>query len=350
MSQLDLCSRREADSFIEQGRVLLRGKRIEPIMGQKVHSDETAISIIHGENDVQAVNSWDWDRIRGDMVVLHKPVGYVSGQPDRMHGHTPAVRLLTRSNLYIDEADSELRETLSCGRYLNFARIAMRRRGQFPSREVRYSKALQKSKENSQNENHQSISTLLNFAPAGRLDLDSSGLLIFTKNGVLAKKLLSSSVIQKEYLVKVEPVQSLSREERVMGLKDLPYPPRWDLRALIRGGKRLWNESKPLKPLISAEWAEWEEDKKVNPNMTRYDKNTNRSIGWTGKGSLRLVLQEGRKRQIRRMCREILGLHVTELVRVRIGSVHLDNDLPLGMWRPLREKEAKDFLLEHQLI
>jgi len=51
------------------------------------------------------------------------------------------------------------------------------------------------------------------------------------------------------------------------------------LRALIRGRKRLWNERKVLKKLISTEWAEWEEDKKVFPNIMRYEKNKNRSIG-----------------------------------------------------------------------
>ena len=53
---------------------------------------------------------------------------------------------------------------------------------------------------------------------------------------------------------------------------------------------------------------------------------------------LRFVLNEGRKRQIRRMC-ELVGLRVTGLKRVRIGRVKL-GDLPLGEWRFLRANES----------
>jgi 23S rRNA pseudouridine2604 synthase len=52
---------------------------------------------------------------------------------------------------------------------------------------------------------------------------------------------------------------------------------------------------------------------------------------------LRFILQEGKKRQIRRMC-ELVGLKVTGLKRVRIGQVKLA-DLPLGKWRYLRSAE-----------
>ena len=49
------------------------------------------------------------------------------------------------------------------------------------------------------------------------------------------------------------------------------------------------------------------------------------------------MLREGKKRQIRRMC-ELVGLKVTGLKRIRIGSVKL-GDLPGGAWRYLREDE-----------
>ena len=52
---------------------------------------------------------------------------------------------------------------------------------------------------------------------------------------------------------------------------------------------------------------------------------------------VRVVLREGRKRQIRRMC-ELVGLVVTGLKRVRSGSVPL-GPLPLGQWRYLRRDE-----------
>ena len=60
-------------------------------------------------------------------------------------------------------------------------------------------------------------------------------------------------------------------------------------------------------------------------------------VSWQNEEQLRIVLREGRKRQIRRMC-ELVGLEVLGLKRVRIGSVAL-GALPAGQWRYLREDE-----------
>jgi 23S rRNA pseudouridine2604 synthase len=60
-------------------------------------------------------------------------------------------------------------------------------------------------------------------------------------------------------------------------------------------------------------------------------------ISWQNPEQLRVVLTEGKKRQIRRMC-ELVGLKVVGLKRVRIGQVMLGN-LPLGQWRYLAPHE-----------
>lgn len=290
MSELNLCSRREADELIKDSRVVVNGKRIDPILGQKVKKDESNIQIINKDGNEKV--TYDYVSVdKGDTVMLHKPKGYISGQPDPQHNHIPAVRLLTRENIF--DKDTETKSLLTNGEYLHFGKRFHDESG---------------------------LSTLLNYAPAGRLDLDSSGLLIFTKNGVVAKKILNFS--EKEYLVKVEPARSLSREELKMGMTALPHPPVWDLGSLLKGGRRLWNDRVPLKPLLKAEWVEEGSDKGV----------------WNGTGIIRMVLQEGKKRQIRRMCRELLGLHVLELKRIRIGQIEL-GDLPVGKWRPLFEAE-----------
>jgi 23S rRNA pseudouridine2604 synthase len=52
---------------------------------------------------------------------------------------------------------------------------------------------------------------------------------------------------------------------------------------------------------------------------------------------LRFILKEGRNRQIRRMC-ELVGMHVMDLVRIRIGSLNLGG-LPEGRWRVLTDAE-----------
>lgn len=129
------------------------------------------------------------------------------------------------------------------------------------------------------------------LAPLGRLDQDSRGLLILSEDGVLAKALIGEdSVLDKEYLVRVEGA--------VNG----------DKLARLRHGLRL--DGKPLKPAKIDELAP---------------------------GLVRLVLNEGRKRQIRRMC-DLVGLKVIDLQRVRIGPLSL-GDLPEGRWRELTTQE-----------
>jgi len=196
----------------------------------------------------------------------------------------------------------------------------------------------------------------MGFAPAGRLDLDSTGLLVFTKNGVLAKKLIgASSSVEKEYIVDVEPaVKPTKREYAIDPNFVLPSSSEqrqrlFDLTHILRGGEFLLGDDRPLKPCPL--------------------------VRWIVKGErLQIVLTEGRKHHIRRMCRELLGFHVIGLRRVRIGPIILlpssnidttaddtttddskykynneeeeeeKNVLPEGCWRPLSQKEMEVLL------
>ncbi|HND84787.1 MAG TPA: pseudouridine synthase, partial [Pseudobdellovibrionaceae bacterium] len=134
--------------------------------------------------------------------------------------------------------------------------------------------------------------TLRGLAVAGRLDIDSQGLLIFTQDGRIAKKLIGeNSDVEKEYLVRVKG--QLSEEQ----LK------------LLNHGLEL--DGKPLKPA---------------------------KVSWLNDDQLRFVLKEGRKRQIRRMC-EMVGLQVIGLKRVRVGQLPLGN-LPEGKWRYLTSNDV----------
>jgi 23S rRNA pseudouridine2604 synthase len=129
------------------------------------------------------------------------------------------------------------------------------------------------------------------LAPAGRLDIDSVGLIVFTQDGRIAKQLIGQdSQIEKEYLVRVEG--TLSAE----GLEKLNF------------GLSL--DGQPLKRA---------------------------KVSWQNEDQLRFALREGKKRQIRRMC-ELVGLKVTGLKRIRIGSVVLGK-LAEGQWRYLRADE-----------
>jgi 23S rRNA pseudouridine2604 synthase len=137
---------------------------------------------------------------------------------------------------------------------------------------------------------------LRGLAPAGRLDIDSVGLLVLTQDGRVAKQLIGEdSEIEKEYLV------------RVVTVDGEPLPE--DRLQLLRHGLALDGEA--LRPA---------------------------QVDWINADQLRFVLKEGKKRQIRRMC-EAVGLNVLGLKRVRIGSVML-GDLPAGQWRYLRADEG----------
>jgi 23S rRNA pseudouridine2604 synthase len=260
MGELDLCSRREGDRWIREGKVFVDGQ--VAVLGQKVEEDlqKDQISIVDQDVDSGQPTTCS-------AVVLHKPPGYVAGQAE--HEHTPAIRLLTRDRLW-DTSDIVLPTSWK------------------------------------------------GFAPAGRLDLDSTGLLVFTASGVVAKKLIHhDSKVEKEYIVDVEPAVTPTRREHELDEHFALPLPTLDLSLLQQGGQTLLGDSRPLKPCQAA---------------------------WMEKGKqLRLILNEGKKHHIRRVCREFLGYHVVSLQRIRIGPINL-YDLPEGCWRPLKPNELDELL------
>ena len=141
---------------------------------------------------------------------------------------------------------------------------------------------------------------LKGLAPAGRLDIDSTGLLVLTQDGRVARQLIGEdSDVEKEYLVRVAFGATTTNVQAV-------FPP-VQIQRLCHG---LSLDGQALKPA---------------------------RVEWQNPEQLRFVLKEGKKRQIRRMC-EIVGLKVVGLKRVRIGRVAL-GQLPLGQWRYLGPSE-----------
>ena len=132
---------------------------------------------------------------------------------------------------------------------------------------------------------------LQNLFTVGRLDRESTGLLIVTNDGDFANKVIHpSSNISKEYLVKVN--QEIFDDH---------------LLAIGKGG---FIEGSFVKPF---------------------------SVKKLRKGTIKITLKQGKKREIRVLC-EKAGLDVVELKRIRIGALHLGN-LPAGSYRNLSEKE-----------
>jgi len=233
MARRGVCSRREADAFIEQGLVSVNGVVVDRL-GTKVAPDaEITLAPRAVKKQKELIT-----------IILNKPVGYVSAQPEP--GYAPAIELITVAN-------------------------------QFGKGKKRLTPE-----------------HLKGLAVAGRLDIDSQGLLLFTQDGRLAKKIIGEeSRVDKEYIV------------RVRG--SLPD----DNLRLLRCGLEL--DGRPLKPA---------------------------QVEWINRDQLRFVLKEGRKRQIRRMC-DLVGLKVVGLKRVRIGKIKL-GDLPEGRWRFLGPEESVD--------
>lgn len=229
MAQKGLCSRREADEYIAKGLVRVDGEIVSEL-GMKVFPDQH-IELVEKALKKQSGKA---------TIILNKPVGYVSGQPE--DDHKPAVVLITKENQFVG-TESLKREHFD------------------------------------------------GLAPAGRLDIDSRGLLVFTQNGTVAKQLIGEdSNVEKEYLVRVRGTVTPEI------IKKLEF-------GLVLDGKPL---------------------KRAKIRQTRDD-------------FLVFVLTEGKKRQIRRMC-ELVGLEVLSLLRLRIGNVELD-DLPEGKWRFLEPDE-----------
>ncbi|KAL7458831.1 hypothetical protein ACHAWC_010492 [Mediolabrus comicus] len=312
------------------GDTIVLNKPIGYVSGQEEHQHVPSVRLLTASDNNDDLKEYvpyverSWHEICGDTIVLNKPIGYVSGQEE--HQHVPAVRLLTRSNYLPTTTDDDdvLRSSLQftkkkwSGLDLETSSIPKHIRNSFR----RSDEASAEEKE------FEWEATLSGYAVAGRLDVDSTGILIFTRSGMVAKRLISpDSTIHKEYIVKVTPAVRLTTREREMGMKRLP-PTTTDLEPLLQGGRRLWNDPKPLKPVVEAEWLKSSADEQTQQIRT-----------------LRLVLQEGKKRQIRRMCRELLGCHVVELERTAIGPVKIDS-LPQGKWRTLTREEVQELLVD----
>ncbi|GAA6142989.1 hypothetical protein NBRC116584_28070 [Hydrogenophaga sp. 5NK40-0174] len=215
------------------------------------------------EDQVEVSSKAQQRQSRQVTILIHKPVGYVSGQAE--DGYENAAVLVKPENLWRSAPGSE----------------------QAPKWHASHGKGL---------------------APAGRLDIDSTGLLVLTQDGRVARTLIGEdSDVEKEYLVRVQWAPNGPRGAGVVETDVQSVFPE-DQLALLRHGLSL--DDQPLKPA---------------------------QVDWQNPEQLRFVLKEGKKRQIRRMCEQV-GLHVVGLKRIRMGKVVLGN-LPVGQWRYLGPNE-----------
>lgn len=219
-----VCSRREAELLIADGRVSVNGKRVGK-MGVKVSA----------EDEIRIDNQLLPEKAPIMTVAMHKPKGVLTSKSDPFHDKT-VMDLLPADYAHLN--------------------------------------------------------------PIGRLDKDSEGLLLFTSDGALLEKLTHPRFgHEKVYHVLVHGIPTESELEEV------------------RNGK-LQLDGYTLQPMKAEVW-------KPEGNTT-----------W-----LRMVLKEGRKRQIRRVM-EIIKHPTIRLIRVAIGGVEL-GDLKPGEYRTLSDAEVK---------
>jgi 23S rRNA pseudouridine2604 synthase len=232
ISEMSQCSRREADEWIENGWVRVDGVVVSTL-GTRVHPN-AKIEILPAASTHQTESV---------TILLNKPLDEDGLQDDEAAER--AMQLIRPENRW-QEDDSRL--TFKATHLRGLARVS-------------------------------------------KLDAGSTGMLVFTQEGSVARRITGDETrLEKEYMVRVEGELSEA------GLKQLNFGLSLDEVKLKRA-----------------------------------------QVSWQNEQQLRFVLHESKKQQIQRMC-ELVGLRVTSIKRIRIGSVSLGK-LPPGQWRYLRENE-----------
>ena len=277
MAELGLASRREADEWIGKGWVKVNGRVAE--MGMQVTPD------VRIEIDKQAQGQ----QAKQVTVLINKPLGLVSGQAE--DGHEPAITLVQPQNRWAEDN----------------ARFFFH-----PSQ-------------------------LKSLVPAGRLDIDSTGLLVLTQDGRVARQLIGEdAVMEKEYLVRVMYTGVLNAAAANSAAATYAAAPRPAQPGQVTQLSRI-DDDDPVSQDVQSVFPA-EKLALLRHGLSLDGQPLQRAkVEWQNPEQLRFVLTEGKKRQIRRMCEQV-GLKVVGLKRVRIGNVMLGN-LPVGQWRYLAPHE-----------
>ena len=276
MAELGLASRREADDWIAKGWVKVNGRVAE--MGMQVAPDvKIEIDKLAKGQQANLVT-----------VLINKPLGLVSGQAE--DGHEPAITLVQPHNRWAEDN----------------ARFFFHG------------------------------SQLKSLVPAGRLDIDSTGLLVLTQDGRVARQLIGEdAVMEKEDLVRVIYTGVLNTAAATSAAAT--YPGRPLQRPAAPTQLSRIDDDDPISSDVQAVFPA--EKLQLLRHGLSLDGQAlkHAKVEWQNPEQLRFVLHEGKKRQIRRMCEQV-GLKVVGLKRVRIGKVMLGN-LPVGQWRYLAPHE-----------
>ena len=287
-------SRREADFYIEKGWVRVNGAIVgADQVGQRVCPFSSQVELLGDALEHKKLH-------RTITVIQHKPLGVLSGVFGELQPmnpltakYIPAIKLLTKKNMYRN----------------------------YNAKKIPYA----------EEENMVEPYQLEKFAVAGRLDINSTGLLVFTQCGKTAASIIGpNSSVEKEYLVRLNTVRNNYDDYFKFGNQYKVDPAsHFSLREIYH--------PKP-KPVTAEEIEECLE--KLRKGITCSGDFLEAKSIETIKNheQLRIVLERGKKHHIRRMI-ESVGWKVQALKRVRIGNISLGN-LPLKKWRYLKPHET----------
>jgi 23S rRNA pseudouridine2604 synthase len=309
------CSRREADRYIKAGYVQVDGRVVTDLATQVVvgttNNDSTSSSSSSSSSDNSDTDSdcygsvrltdlghQEISKIQSDpyhTILFHKPLGVVSCQPDnnsRAIRQIPAIRLCTKDREHPKSAQAPPWYEPS-----SKTRSGPHHRPCPPQQQAGWS-------------------------AAGRLDVNSSGLLVLTRSGAVASQILGNDAdatlhgpIEKEYLVRIPQLTSDPSsvvEEKLRQLRE----------GIVCPTDRRHDEKDTADAAVVA----------VSEMLTAV------RVDRINENQVKFVLDRGRRHHLRRMCRAVQW-DVSALKRVRIGNIRL-GDLPVGFWRYLRPNEA----------
>jgi 23S rRNA pseudouridine2604 synthase len=307
------CSRREADRYIKAGYVQVDGRVVtdlatKVVVGTTNNDSSSSTSSVNTDTDsddcygsvrLTDLGHKEINKIQSDpyhTILFHKPLGVVSCQPDnnsRAIRQIPAIRLCTRDREHPKSAQAPPWYEPS-----SKTRSGPHHRPCSPQQQA-------------------------GWRAAGRLDVNSSGLLVLTRSGAVASQILGNDAdaiarwgpIEKEYLVRIPQLTSDPSsvvEEKLQQLREgivCPTDRRHDDKDTDDA------DATAVSEMLTAVRVD-----QINENQVK------------------LVLDRGRRHHLRRMCRAVQW-DVSALKRVRIGNIRL-GDLPVGFWRYLRPNEA----------
>jgi pseudouridine synthase len=360
-------SRRDADLFIDNGWVKVNGNiaskkqyamsimipdPLAPVNSLEEVSEGSIDKATNVEEDPTAIFDPDVEllpqaeefqqRNRATTVILNKPLGIISGLFGNQHNqnnstsqYKPAIQLLTKENMYVPRYRPRLTKKQKLLQQDKLQQYQKQQRQQQQPSETETEHGIETEQDSIEerdpleDESSQLQSPTLppiepyqlsKLAVAGRLDINTTGLLLFTQDGSIASHIIgSNSTVEKEYLVRLSAPNNTQYDydytkyyisNPTTAMEELQ-----DKVQLLRNGIMCCGELLEAKSIDILHTTDMMATTQYLQNQIQ----------------LRIILTQGKKHHIRRMI-EGVNYHVQALKRVRIGNITLGS-LPVGMWR-----------------